>query len=171
MTQEELRKLVTYRKKDGALIWKRRAGDDRITKTFNTRFAGKVVGSVTANGYLETAITQKRFLVHRLVFLYHRGYLPEFVDHRNGNTVDNRISNLREATRAQNMQNTTVKVNNRSGSSVKGVSQYGKHGKWRVQIMANRVLYTKASFDSMEEAEKYAKELMIKLHKEFVRTE
>lgn len=94
MKQEELKFLASYRE-DGNLIWKEREPVDRIAKTFNSRFAGKVVGSLATTGYLETAIKQKRYLVHRLVFLYHHGYLPEFVDHRNGVRTDNQIENLR----------------------------------------------------------------------------
>lgn len=79
MRQEELKSLVSYRE-DGNLIWKERPPIDRIAKTFNSRFGGQVVGSLANTGYLETAIKQKRYLVHRLVFLYHQGYMPEFVE-------------------------------------------------------------------------------------------
>ncbi|AKY04075.1 homing endonuclease [Pectobacterium phage POP15] len=168
MTQDELKSLVYYRE-DGNLIWKEREPVDRIAKTFNSKFAGKVVGSLATTGYLETAIKQKRYLVHRLVFLYHHGYMPEFVEHKDTDKLNNRILNLREATHEQNMQNVGIKSNNRSGAKVKGVSQYGKHGLWRVQIMCGGVLHTKASFLSAEEAEEYAKELIAKLHKDFAR--
>lgn len=168
MKQEELKSLVSYRE-DGNLVWKEREPVDRIAKTFNSRFAGKVVGSLATTGYLETTIKQKRYLVHRLVFLYHHGYMPEFVEHKDTNKLNNRVLNLREATHEENMQNVGMKSNNKSGARVKGVSQYGKHGLWRVQIMCGGVLHTKASFPSSEEAEEYARGLIAKLHKDFAR--
>lgn len=67
------------------------------------------------------------------------------------------------------MQNVGMKSNNKSGAAVKGVSQYGKHGFWRVQIMCGGVLHTKASFPSVEEAEGYARALIAELHKDFAR--
>lgn len=161
MTKEELHQWVLYRK-DGKLIWKERFPKDRFVKTFNTLYAGKEVGSLTETGYLETCIDQNKYLVHRLVFLYHHGYLPEFVEHKDRDGLNNRIDNLRESTHGQNMQNVGIKKNNKSGAVVKGVSQYGKHNKWRVQIMADKVLHTKASFETKELAEDYARVLIKK---------
>lgn len=168
MKQEELKSLVSYRE-DGNLIWKEREPVDRIAKTFNSRFSGKVVGSLATTGYLETAVKQKRYLVHRLVFLYHHGYMPEFIDHVNGVRTDNRIENLRAATHSQNMMNVKISKNNRSGSLVKGVYKHGKAGRWRVQVMAEGKLHTKAGFPDMTSAEIYAENIRVDLHKIFAR--
>ncbi len=54
------------------------------------------------------------------------------VDHRNGNGLDNRRFNLREATHAQNMRNQKLNRNNKSG--FKGVSYKRSHRKWRACI-------------------------------------
>lgn len=171
ITQEELFKYVTYRE-DGYLVWKKRDSADRFTKTFNTLYAGEVVGSLAHKGrYLETCVGQYKELVHRLVFLYHKGYLPEYIDHVDGDGLNNKIENLREATHSQNMHNAKKSINNNSGASVKGVYRYGKQGKWKVQIMLGGKLYGKAGFDSLEEAEKYASFLRIELHREFARNQ
>lgn len=168
MTQDELKLMVSYRA-DGRLVWKEREPVDRFSRNFNARFAGKPVGSKALTGYLETAINQERYLVHRLVFLYHRGFFPDFVDHINGDREDNRIDNLREATHSQNMMNVKISKNNNSGSSVKGVYKHGKKGRWRVQVMVDGVLHSKAGFLDMHSAETYAEELREKLHKTFAR--
>lgn len=168
MTQDELKSLVYYRE-DGNLVWRKREGQNRFDRNFNSRFEGKEVGSLSSMGYLETAVKQERFLVHRLIFLYHHGYLPEFVDHKDGNPLNNKIDNLREATHEGNMQNTGKKKNNKSGAVVKGVSRYGKHNKWRVQIMSGGKLHTKAGFLTREAAEDYSRDLILKLHKDFAR--
>lgn len=70
------------------------------------------------------------------------------VDHRNHNTLDNRKHNLRPCTRSQNMQNSGVRINSKSG--VKGVSP--RRGKWVAQITLNRKVKCIGVFASIEEA-------------------
>src|SRR3990167_9841185 len=64
-------------------------------------------------------------LMHRLILGNHSGIT---IDHINGNGLDNRKSNLRFCTHAQNMANRKTPTTNKSG--YKGVSAFGK--KWRV---------------------------------------
>jgi len=66
-----------------------------------------------------------------LIFLYHHGYLPKFVDHIDGNKKNNRIENLREATKSQNAMNQKVSTRNTSG--IKGVMWHKRDKKWFVQ--------------------------------------
>lgn len=79
---------------------------------------------VGGGGY---AVTKMR--MHRLIL----NAPPEFfVDHINGDPLDNRRSNLRLCTNAQNQQNT----GSRGGSSRhKGVSFNKKSGKWKAGFM------------------------------------
>ena len=51
---------------------------------------GELAGTVGTGGYRITAILDKSFTVHRLIFLMMAGYLPEQVDHINGVRDDNR---------------------------------------------------------------------------------
>ncbi|MGK6932818.1 HNH endonuclease [Escherichia coli] len=65
------------------------------------------------------------------------GSLPKSdIDHINLVRDDNRIANLRLATRSQNIQNVNKKANNKSG--YKGVSWDKKSRKWRAQIVINK---------------------------------
>lgn len=59
---------------------------------------------------------------------------PRVGDHINWATLDNRRSNLRIATRAQNTQNSRKPITNTSG--YKGVTRH-RTGKWQAQIGAN----------------------------------
>lgn len=68
-------------------------------------------------------------LLHRLIMSPPEG---AFVDHKNGNTLDNRRENLRLATHAQNMHNR--RRNAKSTSQYKGVSLHNQTGKWIVHI-------------------------------------
>lgn len=64
------------------------------------------MGSLGQNGYLETSVMGKRYLVHRLVWFYHHGVWPKLVDHINSDRTDNRIENLRAADYLENAWNT-----------------------------------------------------------------
>lgn len=57
------------------------------------------------------------------------------VDHRNGDTLDNRRENLREATRSQNSRNAGRRADNTSG--FKGVSWHSGSRLWRAYITVN----------------------------------
>ena len=100
---------------------------------------GKIIGSragnIDRNGYVHVSINKRRYLEHRLVWLYHHGYLPDnFIDHINRNPSDNRIENLRICpnNHRQNAQNTGKFSHNTSGH--KGVGWSPGKGKWRAVI-------------------------------------
>ena len=99
------------------------------------RKAGDTVGFVSqksfhnGGGYRIIAVDEREYAAHRLAWFYHYGTWPdEFIDHINGLRDDNRISNLRIATRSQNMANRSKQSNNTSG--LKGVSFNKRARKW-----------------------------------------
>lgn len=120
ITQEILHETFDY--KNGKLYWKGTSG---------RRTLGKVAGSKNQNGYINICLSGKYYKGHRLIFLYHNGYLPEFIDHINGIRDDNRIENLREATRGQNQRNRKP-----TGTS-KYMGVLFVRGKWRAQGKCN----------------------------------
>lgn len=88
--------------------------------------------------YAQIRVKNEQYATHRLIFLYHHGYLPEEVDHINGDTYDNRIENLRECTDAQNAQNRKKpKTYAIRASKHKGVCYYKPNGKWAARIKVN----------------------------------
>lgn len=106
MNKELLHKLFEYR--DGLLIWK------VDPKTGNKRI-GTISGTVNGNGYRQVIVEGKIRLYHRVIFMYHHGYLPKYVDHRDRNRLNNKIENLREATAEQNQRNRGLGRNNTTG--------------------------------------------------------
>lgn len=124
LTEKELREACDY-VSSGHLIWKK-AGKKRIV--------GKIVGSLGSHGYYETCINRKRYLVHRLIWLYHYGILPsEQIDHINHDRTDNRIENLRDVTNGQNNYNQS-KRSKKTTSRYKGVSWDSKRSCWKSAI-------------------------------------
>jgi hypothetical protein len=95
---------------------------------------GKRAGSLNnRTGYRQIKIDGKMYQEHRLVWWYVHGYFPlNSIDHINGIRSDNRISNLREATSAENCQNRGKYKSNSSG--LVGVSFFKPTGKWKAQI-------------------------------------
>ncbi|MFQ8717509.1 MAG: HNH endonuclease [Enterobacter hormaechei] len=76
-----------------------------------------------------------RYPSHRLAFFYVHGFMPEIVDHINGDIKDNRIMNLRAATASQTGHNKFIASNNRSG--FKGFSWSNQQRKWEAYITVN----------------------------------
>jgi hypothetical protein len=158
ITQELVKELFDYR--DGALY----------RKTAKTeRQVSEAVGTVNGMGYLVVSIKSKLYRVHRLIYLYHHGYLPALVDHANNNQLDNRIENLRPATKSQNAQNSKRRVTNISG--IKGVGWDKSRKQWKVDIKIHTGKKHWGRFDDLELAKLVAIEVRNKYHKEFTRHE
>jgi hypothetical protein len=85
--------------------------------------------------------------MHRVI-----AQIPEGVDtdHINRDRLDNRISNLRPATKAQNNMNVSVRKDNLSG--VRGVWFYKKRGRWQATIGGVKRRRYLGLFDTFEEA-------------------
>jgi len=154
ITQAELKNLFTYI--DGKLIAKTNSKQRKV---------GDTLSSLTDKGYLRSSVNGKSYRVHRLVFLYHHGYMPEQVDHIDGNRTNNLIQNLREATSAQNNQNRKVT----SSSGIKGVVWHKQSKKWVASICVNRKSVHLGSFLSIEEAALVANRARQSAHGEFYR--
>ena len=152
LTQELLHHLFDYDATNGNLIW-------RVKK--NRAKPGAVAGNIS-HGYCRIKINKKHYGAHRLIWLYHFGVMPENdIDHINGNPADNRLENLRLATRAENKQNLRKpRTDNKSGYL--GVSKNRK--KWIAQIGINGKYHHLGSFDTPELAHEAYLEAKTKLH-------
>lgn len=154
ITQAELKNLVDY--VDGKLIAKTNSKQRKV---------GTVLGTLTPKGYLLASVQGRLQRVHRLVFLYHHGYMPIQVDHIDGNRMNNKIENLRAATSSQNNQNRKAT----SSSGIKGVVWHKQSKKWIASICVNRKSVHLGSFISIEEAALVANKARQSAHGEFYR--
>jgi len=91
----------------------------------------------------------------------------KMVDHINGDKMDNRKSNLRICTHADNIKNTKMKINNTSG--YKGVYYYKNTNKWKAQIGINNKRIALGYFNTAEEAYAAYCKAAKELHGEFAR--
>lgn len=126
---EELR--AKYFVRNAKLLWRR---DGRTVKR------GEEAGCFDSKGYRVVRHNNKLLKAHRVIFALHYGRWPSGdLDHRNGVRSDNRIRNLREAGRAENMWNRKADHNNKCG--VLGVHQTSR-GTWIAQLqhMKKKVL-------------------------------
>ena len=175
LTQEYLKLVINYDPETG--IFLRLARPLSHYKSLNScnltnsRIAGTIAGWISKKGYRRIRIDGITYGAHQLAWLYVYGEWPESdVDHVNndGPKHDNRICNLRLATRSQNAANTGKKSTNKSG--YKGVSWHKATCKWRAQIMINGKKTHLGLFDSAEDAHKAYVEKIKEIHGEFART-
>jgi hypothetical protein len=147
ITQERLKELFEY-EEDGRL---RRIKNLRELSGGGKGAIGTYPTYICNSGYLQVRIDKKLYLVHRLVYLYHTGKLPELLDHINMDKLDNRIANLREASKSQNAHNSKKSATNTSGA--KGVCYNSTNKAWQVQIVANSKVVAYKSFKGSREDE------------------
>ena len=122
----------------------------------------KIENRPNSDGYMHTEVGGKSWKVHRIIFFLCRGYEPEVVDHINGDTLDNRIENLRGCTQKQNMFNQKCKAGE---SGIQGVSKFGD--KWRVRLGIGSRRISLGLYDCLELAGFIAEEARDKYHGEY----
>ena len=152
------RALELYEYKDGELFWK------TTYKTSHVKIGDKA-GSFDSKGYRQVRFEGKKVLMHRVIFLMHHGWLPDCIDHIDGNPLNNKIENLRAATFNQNSHN--AKLSKANSSGIKGVSWHKRHGKWNARLLINRKMMNLGLFDSIDEAKKVVTEARMKFHGAF----
>jgi hypothetical protein len=114
---------------------------------------GKAAGWLTVcNGrpYWKININKKTTYLHHVIFLLHHGFLPDYIDHKDGDSTNNKIENLRAATQSQNMANSVMKSSNTSG--YKGVTFRKDTKKWASAIMVNGKHISLGSHKTKEDA-------------------
>jgi hypothetical protein len=157
LTQEYLKEIFDY--SNGFLYNK--------TTRSNRKKAGSIAGYYRQDGYHMISVNCKRLLTHRLIYMWHYGFMPEFLDHADGNNKNNKIENLRIATKSENNQNKKASKRNKTG--FKNVSWHKLKKKWIVQVSLNKRQIYCNYFADIELADLVAQEVRNKYHKEFAR--
>lgn len=116
-SQEYLRSIFDYHS-DGYFIRKVSRGRQKA--------GAKVKGKLEEHGYIRMLLNYDLFLIHRLIWKWHYGTEPEYIDHINNDRTDNRIENMQEYDKKSNARKQLTPTNNTSGFI--GAAPYCKGG-------------------------------------------
>jgi hypothetical protein len=160
LTSERLREILHYDQETGVFTWLgKRLGAPKDKPAGTT---------IDAAGYRGIVIDRRRYLSHRLAWLYMTGEWPcNQIDHRDLDPSNNRWCNLREATNSQNHANIAIMCSNTSG--LKGAFWHKHQRKWTAAIRCKRKLYNLGYFSTAEEAHSAYIEAANKLFGQYAR--
>lgn len=147
-TAEYLRERLVYDPDTGVLAWKPRPQHHfksaRAYGTWNARYAGKSAGDIQ-EGRIRIAINHIRYMAHRIIWKMQTGDEPRELDHKDRDGTNNRWTNLRVATRPENLWNST-----RARKLPRGVSRKGN--RYCARMSKAKSSITLGWFDTPEEA-------------------
>lgn len=144
----EVRGRLHYDPRTGIFTWLPKPGDDRLTNSWNARYAGVRAGSIDPSvGYRIIEFSPRRYMASHLAWVYMTGSTaPRLIDHRNRNRADDRWENLRLATYEENACN---RAGSHSHAAKKGAYSYpNMKGRWLSMITFNRATIRLGMFDS-----------------------
>jgi hypothetical protein len=143
VTQAELHHHFDYDVDQGLLIWKK--------PTSQRVKVGEAFGAIGTTGYRRGRLNGTSHQHSHLVWIYHNGPFEQgfVIDHVDKNQGNDRISNLRPATRTQNTFNAGAHRDNKLG--LKGVYEH-KPGVYRSSVMINGRVKRLGCFKSPMEA-------------------
>lgn len=141
-TSHELNQLFRYDPETGKLFWK--------VSTSNRIKVGDEAGSKTTLGYIMIRLDKKYILAHRIIMkMCSKDYNESlYVDHCDGNPLNNRYSNLRLTTIDENLKNKKRYKNNKSGE----MGIYHHRNRWEVGCRIDGKQIYGGRYTSIEEA-------------------
>jgi hypothetical protein len=142
LTAGRVRELLDYDPETGIFRWRETRGGVRV---------GAIAGRVNIRGYVELGIDGRLVGAHRAAWMHVNGDIPAgyVIDHIDGNKCDNRASNLRAVTVAQNGQNRHRPA---GANTAVGVTWDKARRKWRADIKLGDKRVTLGRFDRYDDA-------------------
>jgi len=153
ITQKRVKELFDYDDASGNLIFKESRGSVK---------KGKIAGT-NKDGYLVVRVDKVLYRVHRLIWLYTQGYMPNVIDHINHNKKDNRLNNLRDVTVRENTKNISQRLDNTTGiTGVSPVKRAGGVVRYVAEIWIEGKKKNLGTYGTKDEAAKSRKKAEIK---------
>ena len=138
-SREEIAAVLRYDPRTGLCI---RLGGPKV---------GKPAGALCTGGYVQIRVFGVLILAHQIGWFLTHGSLPDNdLDHRNRVRNDNRLSNLRPATRSENVGNSTLRKDNTSG--FRGVSWHKTKESWWANICINKQIKRLGFYEDIRHA-------------------
>lgn len=126
LTPARLRAALAYDEATGEFRWR-----EKVSRKVRV---GAIAGGHHTRGYLHIGLDGRLYLAHRLAWVYSHGVWPDAdIDHINGDRKDNRLANLRLATRSENLQNIRTATSRNLASGLLGAYRSGA-GRWTSRI-------------------------------------
>lgn len=162
MSEAYVHEHMEYSETLGGVVWKKRPWRTRSV-------IGALVGTCRARYRVVNAQRRQLYCHHVVWFLVNNAWPKHELDHKNLDGCDNRIDNLREATRLQNARNVISKKRTAKGR-LKGAFTHPDFGnRWHAQIVVDRKQIYLGSFKSEQEAHDAYCRASQKYHGEFSR--
>lgn len=168
---EYLKECFLYDHVTGVLHWRKRPKHhfrcSHDMNVWNTIHDQKPVGNLCSYGYMVSSLNGRKYRNHRLIYTMIVGSIPDNldIDHINGVRNDNRIENLRIATKSQNSSNIKLRTNNTSGTT--GVWWVPKYNRWSCYITHKKKKVYIGHFKTIELAAQARVEAERRYHGEF----
>lgn len=132
---KQLMEYLYYDPETGLFIW--------LKQKSNRIKVGSIAGSKNKKGYIRIKFHNVFYLAHRLAWFYVYNQFPtKDLDHVNRNKEDNRLSNLREASKIENNHN----------KDSKGYCFHKATSKWMAKITTNNIAVYLGLFKTKKEA-------------------
>jgi hypothetical protein len=145
----------SFKYSDGVLLHK--------VKKHCSQRAGFPAGCLDDKGYINVRLSGRMHKAHRLIFAMHHGYMPNLVDHIDGNKSNNKIENLRDCSKSQNGMNR----HHPSSSSTGHRNVYKKGAAFQVALRSDKKTIYVGSFVDIHKAISAAQEARAKHFGEF----
>lgn len=157
LTPALIKQVLQYEPHSGNLIWISSLHSKRV-------LIGQHAGSLAKSGYRQITLFGTSYQAHRLIWFMETGEWPEQVDHINQDRSDNRWSNLRAVTKAENARNRSRNPHSKTGEV--GIWYNQKTFKYVAEITYNGKKVFQKSYDNIDDAirERKAKAISLGFH-------
>jgi hypothetical protein len=155
LTQERLQELMEYDPEKGLFKWR---------NIYRKQMLDWFAGAKLKSGYRQIRVDGVTEYAHRLAWLYVNGKHEKYLDHANRDKFDNRIANLRPATKSDNTCNSKTRADNNSGH--RGIWYWEKRNRWQAYVNKDGRRHTHL-FSTRDEAVAWREKMAAEMHKEF----